>query len=126
MLVTKCSTEIVKSAKIQYTITVALSCFMSDLREQLKTGFGESDWQDLAPHAARDALIVVHPSLDLLMVGEAIATDNTPLVSKWMEGTLIRKPTPDELTEWNRAENLSIPALIVQPFVLISPQIPED
>lgn len=99
---------------------------MSDLREQLKTGFGESNWQDLAPHAARDALIVVHPSLDLLIVGEAIATDNTPLVSKWMEGTLIRKPTKAELTEWNRAEKLMMPALIVQPYVLISPEIMLD
>lgn len=99
---------------------------MSDLREQLKEGFGVSDWFDLSPHAARDALIVVHPSLDLLMVGEAIATDNTPLVSKWMEGTLIRKPTEAELTAWNRAEKLMMPALIVQPYVLISPEIMAD
>ena len=55
------------------------------------------------------------------MVGEAIATDNTPLVSQWMEGTLVRKPTQEELTVWNRAEaELMFPALIVQPFVLMS------
>jgi hypothetical protein len=53
---------------------------MSDLREQLKSGFGDSEWQDLAPHVGRDALIVVHPSLDLLIVGEAIALDNAALV----------------------------------------------
>ena len=92
---------------------------MSELREQLKTSLGVSNWTDLIPHAGRDALIVVHPSLDLLIVGEAIATDNTPLVSKWMEGTLIRKPTKQELTNWHNAADLSFHALIVQPFVLI-------
>lgn len=99
---------------------------MSDLREQLKTGFGDSEWQDLAPHAARDAIIVVHPSLDLLMVGEAIATDNTALVSQWMEGTLVRKPTTDELTMWSQATDRKFPTLIVQPFVLVSSESAES
>lgn len=90
------------------------------LREQLESGFGESEWQDLAPHAGRDALVVVHPSLDLLMVGEAIAQDNTALVSQWMEGTLVRKPTVEELDTWSKATNHKFPTLIVQPFVLIS------
>lgn len=93
---------------------------MSDLIEQLKSGFGDSEWQDLAPHVGRDALIVVHPSLDLLIVGEAIATDNAPLVSQWMAGTLIRKPTAEELDQWSRATERKFPTLIVQPFVLIS------
>ncbi|OKH15250.1 DUF2288 domain-containing protein [[Limnothrix rosea] IAM M-220] len=96
---------------------------MSDLREQLKTGFGESEWQDLAPHAARDAIIVVHPSLDLLMVGEAIATDNTALVSQWMEGTLVRKPMTEELTAWSRVAGRKFSTLIVQPFVLVTGEV---
>ncbi|AFY39497.1 Protein of unknown function DUF2288 [[Leptolyngbya] sp. PCC 7376] len=99
---------------------------MSDLREQLKTGFGESEWEDLAPHAGRDAIIVVHPSLDLLMVGEAIATDNTALVSQWMEGTLVRKPTKEELTDWSKAKGQKFPTLIVQPFVLVNYDRVED
>ncbi|BAW96540.1 hypothetical protein NIES970_14720 [[Synechococcus] sp. NIES-970] len=99
---------------------------MSDLGKQLQDGFGDSEWQDLAPHAARDALIVVHPSLDLLQVGEAIALDNAPLVSKWMNGGLVRKPTKEELERWNRAtKTQKFPTLIVQPFVLISSDLPE-
>jgi hypothetical protein len=97
---------------------------MSDLREQLKSGFGDSEWQDLAPHVGRDALIVVHPSLDLLIVGEAIATDNAALVSKWMAGDLLRKPTAAELEHWSSDANRKFPTLIVQPFVLISGEIP--
>ncbi|MGB2924220.1 MAG: DUF2288 domain-containing protein [Limnothrix sp.] len=91
----------------------------SDLRKQLQSGFGESQWQDLAPHAGRDALIWVHPSLDLLMVGEAIATDNSALVGKWMAGTLLRKPTLEELDQWSHDAVRKFPTLIVQPFVLV-------
>jgi hypothetical protein len=99
---------------------------MSDLTKKLREGFGDSEWQDLAPHAARDALIVVHPSLDLLQVGEAIASDNAPLVSKWMNGGLVRKPTLEELERWNRATNpQTFSTLIVQPFVLISGDLPD-
>lgn len=92
----------------------------SDLIAQLKSGSGDSQWHDLAPHAGRDALIVVHPSLELLIVGEAIATDNSALVGKWMNGGLIRKPTLDELDDWSRDAARKFPTLIVQPFVLIS------
>lgn len=99
---------------------------MSDLLKQLQSNFGDSEWHDLAPHAARDALIVVHPSLDLLQVGEAIATDNAPLVGKWMSGGLVRKPTKEELERWNQAtQTLVFATLIVQPFVLISGDRPE-
>lgn len=98
----------------------------SDLIAQLKSGFGDSQWHDLAPHAGRDALIVVHPSLELLIVGEAIATDNAALVGKWMTGKLIRKPTLEELNEWSRDADRKFPTLIVQPFVLISGAIAAD
>ncbi|MBV5259721.1 DUF2288 domain-containing protein [Synechococcus moorigangaii CMS01] len=98
----------------------------SELSKQLQASFGESEWQDLAPHAARDALIVVHPSLDLLQVGEAIASDNAPLVGKWMNGGLVRKPNLEELERWNRATSPQMfSTLIVQPFVLISGDIPK-
>ena len=99
---------------------------MSDLIKQLQKNFGDSEWQDLAPHATCDRLIVVHPSLDLLQVGEAIALDNAPLVSKWMSGELIRKPTRAELERWNQATNpLTFSTLIVDPYVLISGEQPE-
>ncbi len=99
---------------------------MSELQDQLKTGFGKSQWQDLAPHAARDALIVIHPSLDLLMVGEMIAQDNVALINKWMANHLVRKPTLTELENWSRDPDREFPTLIVQPFVLVSGDLDEQ
>ncbi|MEB3225996.1 MAG: DUF2288 domain-containing protein [Synechococcus sp.] len=98
----------------------------SDLIKQLRESFGDSEWQDLVPHAARDALIVVHPSLDLLQVGEAIALDNAPLVSRWLSGGLVRKPTREELERWHQTPPPKFfSSLIVQPYVLISGDMPE-
>lgn len=39
---------------------------MSDLKTQLAQQLAEVNWQDLIPHSKRDAVIIVHPSLDLI------------------------------------------------------------
>ncbi|TAE59898.1 MAG: DUF2288 domain-containing protein [Nostocales cyanobacterium] len=96
---------------------------MSDLREQLKENLDEAEWDWLVPHAQRDAIIVVADGLDLLDVGEAIATDNTNSVGNWIAEQLIAKPSPEQLGNWNTDRTKRFNALIVEPYVLIQEKL---
>ncbi len=92
---------------------------MSDLREKLKENLDEAEWDWLVPHAQRDVIIVVADGLDLLDVGEAIATDNIPSVQNWIAEQLITKPSPEQLGNWNGDRTKRFNALIVEPYVLV-------
>jgi hypothetical protein len=92
---------------------------MSDLREQLKENLDEAEWDWLIPHAQRDVIIIVADGLDLLDVGEAIATDNIPTVQNWIDEQLITKPSPEQLGNWNGDRTKRFNALIVEPYVLV-------
>ncbi len=89
-----------------------------DLRAELKEMTGTVQWEWLKPHAQRDVVVVVSSQLDLLVVGEALATDNTQIVERWITEQLVGKPTAEQLADWSR-ENKRLTSLIVQPFVLV-------
>ncbi|PZO22069.1 MAG: DUF2288 domain-containing protein [Leptolyngbya foveolarum] len=89
-----------------------------DLRAELEKMVGPVQWEVLKPHAGRDAVVVVNAQLDLVEVAEAIASDSTQAVSRWINEQLIVKPTAEQLADWNR-ENKQFMSLIVQPYVLV-------
>jgi hypothetical protein len=97
-----------------------MTVFMSEIRGQLAQELAEVEWGEIIPHAKRDAVIVVAPTLDLLDVGEAIANDNVSLVQQWIAQALIHKPSSEELQLWNEQPTQIFNTLIVQPFVLVS------
>ena len=92
---------------------------MQDLKTRLTEDLADAKWQDLIPHAQRDAIIIVTDHLDLLEVGVAIAQDDTNAVQHWISEALIDKPSPKQLTTWNADPSTMFKTLIVQPFVLI-------
>lgn len=92
---------------------------MPSLKEQLSKDVANISWQDLLPHAKRDAVIVVAENLNLLDVATAIAEDNTVVVQKWIANQSIFKPSAAQLTNWNQARETEFATLIVQPFVII-------
>ncbi|AUT02746.1 hypothetical protein CLI64_21390 [Nostoc sp. CENA543] len=92
---------------------------MSDLRKELSETLDEAEWEWLIPHVQRDAVIVVSLDLDLLDVGEAIATDNTSSVQQWIENQLITKPSNTQMGEWNSDRTKRFNTLILQPYVLV-------
>ena len=92
---------------------------MSSLKEKLEKDVANISWQDLQPHAKRDAIIVVKDELDLSEVAVAIAQDNTPSVQRWIGEQFISKPTSEERTHWNQTPQKQFTALIVQPFVIV-------
>ncbi|BAB77767.1 DUF2288 domain-containing protein [Anabaena sp. FACHB-709] len=92
---------------------------MSDLRTELSETIDESEWEWLIPHAQRDAVILISLDLNLLDVGEAIASDNIPSVQRWIDEQLISKPSPQQLGEWNTNQQKRFNTLIIQPYVLV-------
>ena len=92
---------------------------MPDLREQLAENLDEARWEWLIPHHEREMLVVVNDQLDLLDVGEAIASDNSSSVQHWISEELIYKPSPEQVSVWNNNRAKRFNALIVQPFVLV-------
>ncbi len=92
---------------------------MQDLRADLESMLDEAEWNWLMPHAQRDQLLVVSSGLDLLDVGEAIASDNTAAVQVWIAEQLLAKPTANQLSDWNNEQEKRFNALIVRPFVLV-------
>lgn len=92
---------------------------MSDLKDELKQSLDEAQWDWLMPHADRDAVIVVADGLDLVDVGFAIANDQVAPVQRWIEASLIYKPSIEQKTLWNQDQTKRFTALIVQPYVLV-------
>ncbi len=95
----------------------------ADLRAELAANLDQAEWSWLAPHVERDVVVVVTPELDLLDVGVAIANDNVLLVQRWISESMIYKPDPAQVADWNQTPTISFTALIIQPYVLIQPEV---
>ncbi len=94
------------------------------MRESLKAAMGPVEFGDLRHHIARDAVVIVDGSLDLLDVGEAVGRDQKELVAAWVEKGLLRKPSLEDLERWSRTSGAAWTIVVVQPFVLIREHAP--
>ncbi|WP_437488992.1 DUF2288 family protein [Sorangium sp. So ce1014] len=89
------------------------------MRERLAKTLGEVFWTDLRAHAARDGIILVAADLDLLDVGEAVASNDAAAVQAWIAAGKLTKPTAEDLTRWPLQRDLRFVSLVVAPFVLV-------
>lgn len=77
-------------------------------------------WDMLAPHFARGALFLAASTLELKVVGEAIAKDRASVVAAWLESSELRRPSDEEVAQWaQRAGEEFANFIIVQPYVII-------
>lgn len=90
-----------------------------DIKAALSESLEPTNWEWLKPHAQRDALIIVAPSLDIIEVGVAIANDQTEFVQQWIEKEQLQKPSANQLSLWNAQPTKAFNTLIVQPYVLV-------
>lgn len=89
-----------------------------NLQSKLEKELQKTHWQDLHNHALEDRLILVDNQLDLIKAAVEVASDNSQVVSDWMNDNLVRKPSKEEIETWNSNKNLEFQFIIVQPFVL--------
>jgi hypothetical protein len=98
---------------------------MENLREQLAELLDEAELEWLKPHIQKDAVIIVTPHLELLDVGEAIASDNTQSIQHWIGEQLLVKPSTEILDRWNNNPSQRFHALIIQPYILVKELVAE-
>jgi len=79
-------------------------------------------WQWLRAHNERGALILVEELLDLAMVGERVAADDTAAVQSWLASRLLSRPTAEQIAAWDAVPEKPFTMLVVSPFVLIQEQ----
>lgn len=96
-----------------------------DLRQKLRTEVMSCYWEDLAPHQARGALLMLVPEIDLLDVAEAMANDDKLRISQWLEAGALRRVGASEAEHLGAlSESLGEDAaprfqfVVVQPWVL--------
>lgn len=88
------------------------------LKEALLQSLDEAEWTWLKPHAQRDAVVLVHATLDMVDVAERIAIDDSRQVEAWVAKGLLTKPTAEQIRSWDEVPDRKFLSLVVQPYVL--------
>lgn len=92
----------------------------STTADKLEKYTGEVAWSYLKPHFETGALLYVDPSLDLTVVGEALANDAAETVRSWRQSGDLVTPSQPHADFWEESDS-RFRALVVSPFVLIQP-----
>ena len=91
-----------------------------ELAQKLSSEVDECDWSMLEIHQKRGAVLVIDQQLDLVETAAFIATDNLEKISEWHFSGKLRKPTENEILEWDKDKYKKFAKfLIIQPYVLI-------
>lgn len=93
--------------------------------EKLRESLDQAEWSWIKPHLARNAVILVTQSLDLLEVGEEVAKDRAQIVEKWINEGSLSKPTAVQIQTWDLNLHGKFLCLVVSPYVLIQ-QLPNQ
>jgi len=88
--------------------------------EKLEKFLGEVTWEYLKPHYERDCLLFVDEGLELTVVGEAMASDDSEQVKKWFKSGELVKIEAIHAFQWEGGKTL-FQALVISPFVLFRP-----
>lgn len=87
-------------------------------RAEFERQMGHARWRDLRPHAARDGLIFLNQTIELVEAAIALADDDTVWVQTRLAAGDLWKPTAAELERLEKDHESPFHFLIVQPFVL--------
>ena len=88
--------------------------------------FDDVQWQWLKNQYEQGALILVDRSLELGMVEDRLAADDTRTVQTWLASHLIAKPTAEQVATWDQEPSWPFSMIVVRPFVLIQDRSPEQ
>jgi len=76
------------------------------------------DWQDLERFFAQGKLLSVARDLDLVSVAEAIASDNSAVVTQWLSSGLVERMQTETAADY-AARNPELWAVVVSPWVCV-------
>jgi hypothetical protein len=89
-----------------------------DLRTKLRGQVMASYWEDLAPHARRAALLMLHEAVDLLDVAEVLARDDVAALKRLLESGRLVRVAIAEAEALEAEEDARFQFVVVQPWVL--------
>lgn len=91
-----------------------------DLKEELRNELlTAATWDALEQHHERGAVLVLIDN-DLVDVGYDFAIDNVPRVEALLQAGQLFRPSADHIEAWKTSAQ-TFRALIVQPWVLVTP-----
>lgn len=94
------------------------------IRHKLEMEIEQADWSLIAPHFARDVLVLCGDELDLLDAAVSVAMDDTAAVGAWLASGALRKANDtDALAFADGTPRFRF--VIVAPFVLAHVLAPE-
>ena len=93
-------------------------------REELSLTVDTAQWGWLRPHLERGGIIVVSPDLDLVEAGFGISSDDTAMVSEWIDTGKVAKPSATQIFDWDAEPGTPFRVLIASPYILVQPLSP--
>lgn len=96
-----------------------------DIRKKIESELMEVSWEPLAEHYARDAVVLVTDSLDIIDVAEVVIKDDVEKLKVWLKDLAVHKPSPEQVQEWSKGATQFL-CVIVQPYVLIQVMADRD
>lgn len=90
----------------------------SPLYLQLLGETARIEWRELEKFFARGVLLHVGRELDLVSVAEAIASDASEQVARWLAGGLLERMSADTAADF-AGRSPSLWAVVVSPWVLV-------
>lgn len=92
----------------------------SALAAELNRETAQIAWSELARFFANGTLLYVSETLDLTLVGAAIALDDAKQIKQWMNDGLVGQVTDEQAITWQESDAV-LWAQVVKPFVLAQP-----
>ncbi len=93
------------------------------LSTRLEGETGYLGWSDLVRFFARGVVVRIDQSLDLVEVGECMATDDSARLKDWADAGLVARASDDDARRWS-AGNPTFRALVTAPWVLVQEKSP--
>ena len=79
----------------------------------------QAEWAWIKPHALRDAVILVDPSLKLEAVAQVLSANQSTQVQAWIAAGKLGKPQVSDFQAWEQDPARKFWCLVVKPFVLL-------
>jgi len=87
---------------------------------QLASESGQLSWSELARYFARGVVIKIDRSLDLIEVGQCMASDNSEQLQQWLDASLVGHASDDDARAWASTKpEPQFLALVTAPWVLV-------
>jgi len=97
--------------------------YLDDLRDKIDKDIDVTTWKDLRPHAARDKVFLVAPSVPLLDAAVAIASDDAEKVGAWVASGELTRPTAAQLGAWESSLDKPFDCVVLSPYVVATERL---